>query len=78
MMRPNNRYGKYSAAVTYARLKAEPVSLKTSNGRANTVKELPRLETVCPTRNFQKSGASLPARRVSPGSGAVDSRLADL
>jgi len=38
-----------------AKAKAELASLKTSSGSANKVNELPRLETVCPINNFQKS-----------------------
>ena len=53
--RPNSRYGRNVAAVVIARLSAEPVSLKTSNGRANWVNEVPRFEIVWPTQNFQNS-----------------------
>ena len=42
-----------------ARLRAEPVSLKTSNGSKKIVKELPTFEMVCPIKNFQKSMPNL-------------------
>jgi hypothetical protein len=41
--------------VVIARLSGEWVSWKTSNGRANAEKALPRVEMVWPVRNFQKS-----------------------
>ena len=42
-----------------ARLRAEPVSLKTSKGSKKIVKELPTFEMVCPIKNFQKSMPNL-------------------
>src|SRR5215204_845227 len=42
-----------------ARLRAEPVSLKTSNGSKKIVKELPMFEMACPNKNIQKSMANL-------------------
>jgi hypothetical protein len=42
-----------------ARLRAEPVSSKTSKGSKNIVKELPTFEMVCPNKNFQKSKLNL-------------------
>lgn len=42
-----------------ARLRAEPVSLKTSKGSKKIVKELPTFEMVCPNKNFQKSMPNL-------------------
>jgi len=42
-------------ATVSARFTGELVSLKMSNGSANPVKELPKLEIVCPVQNFQKS-----------------------
>ena len=42
-----------------ARLRAEPVSLKTSKGSKKIVKELPTFEIVCPNKNFQKSMPNL-------------------
>src|SRR5215203_1407717 len=59
MMSPKSRYGIYSAEATRARLKAEPVSLKTRSGSTKMVKELPTFETVCPRRNFQNSAPNL-------------------
>src|SRR5437016_2606238 len=53
--RPKRRYGRNVAAVAAARLRAEPVSLKTRSGRAKAVNELPRLEIVSPVQNFQNS-----------------------
>ena len=38
-----------------ARLMGEPVSLKTSSGRAKDVIEVPKFEIDCPVKNFQKS-----------------------
>ena len=49
----------YSAAVMKARLRAEPVSSKTSKGSKKIVKELPTFEMVCPNKNFQKSKLKL-------------------
>ena len=42
-----------------ARLRAEPVSLKTSKGSKKIVKELPTFEMVCPIKNLQKSMPNL-------------------
>jgi hypothetical protein len=42
-----------------ARLRAEPVILKISNGSKKMVKELPTFEMVCPIKNFQKSMLNL-------------------
>lgn len=42
-----------------ARLRAEPVSLKISNGSKKIVKELPTFEMVCPNKNIQKSMPNL-------------------
>src|SRR5258708_33378088 len=55
---PKNRYGEISAAVVMPRLRAEPVSRKTSSGSAKSVTELPRFEMVCPVQHFQKSALS--------------------
>lgn len=43
------------AAVAMPRFTAEWVSLNTSNGVANWVKELPSCEIVCPAQNRLKS-----------------------
>src|SRR5215208_5868392 len=53
------------------RFRGEPVSLNTNRGRANNVKELPRLEMVCPTQNRQKS----PPRRRTGACAGSDATL---
>jgi hypothetical protein len=45
--------------VIKARLRAEPVSSKTSNGSKKMVKELPTFDMVCPNKNVQKSMLNL-------------------
>ena len=57
------------------------MSLNTRSGRANSVKELRRLETVCPTQNLKKSlprfrlavFAELEAKQSPPPHGQKDS-----
>jgi len=41
--------------MVMARFSAEPVSLKTSSGKAKLVNEVPRFEIVWPVQNFQNS-----------------------
>jgi len=43
------------ATTVKARFSEEPVRWKMSKGKAKPVNELPRVETVWPVQNFQKS-----------------------
>ena len=58
-----------------ARLRADPVSLKTSKGSKKIVKELPTFEMVCPNKNFQKSMPNLLSLDVPPESGVECDRV---
>jgi hypothetical protein len=58
-----------------ARLRAEPVSLKTSNGSKKIVKELPMFEMVCPNKNFQKSMPNLISLDALAESGVERNRI---
>src|SRR5215212_9750381 len=58
-----------------ARLRAEPVSLKTSNGSKKIVKELPTFEMVCPNKNFQKSMLNLFSLDAPAESGVERNRV---
>lgn len=58
-----------------ARLRAEPVSLKISNGSKKIVKELPTFEMVCPSKNFQKSTLNLFSLDALAESGVERSRV---
>src|SRR5215204_7041667 len=58
-----------------ARLRAEPVSLKTSKGSKKIVKELPTFEMVCPNKNFQKSMPTLLSLDALPESGVELNRV---
>ena len=58
-----------------ARLRAEPVSLKTSNGSKKIVKELPMFEMVCPNKNIQKSTPNLFSLDVLAESGVERDRI---
>ena len=55
--------GGTSKAVTRPRFTGEP-ELNTNRGRANNVKEPPKLEIVCPAQNLQKSPPRHPHRGV--------------